>query len=1787
MSLRNSATLRALLALVASAIAATPALAQRTLVDNTTGGRSWNIVTGPHIVAQRFTVGGNVDYTLESVEVRVDNFRGTDAVSVSIYDENGSGAPGSELYSLTNPATVTDAAFNTFAAPANSTLTNGARYFVVVEATAGSFGVQATSNHDQSGIEGWSIRNGRHQRQSGSWRAGINPLRIKVLGNGINSAATGEPEIVGMARVGYVLSANSGTVADANGIPETVRYQWVRVDGEDESDIAGATRRLYTPNPADQGKKVKVKISFTDLDGHAESRTSAAYPADTTIAAPPATQVGGEILLDNSQTASGQVLNFAGLVTRLGQRFKTGTNEAGYVLGSVGIKLASATRADVGVAVELRRGAGGGQHIETLSGPSTVRANQVYVYTPSSGRRLEPETVYSIVLRQTTSGTNIAQWTLRGSQDTDAAASGWSFPGRAQTREVGGSWEDSSSNVTLMTRIKGISPKSAATGAPTISGKALAGETLTADRSAIADENGLPDGDDDYTYQWIRVDGEDESDIADANGTTYVLADADGDKQVKVKVSFTDGRGSTETRTSSLYPADGLIDVPNSAATGSPTVSGTAEVRKTLTVTAGTIADTNGLPGGTFPIGYNLQWVRVDADGTSNALDIEGETSDTYRLGIADQGKRVKVRVSFTDGRGNAESRTSAAYPATGTIVAATFSTSTFSGTCDSSDTDQIWCATLTVGNYYSKFTYRWNNGQYSETFDDTSERERGYRRHGCFSLRGDDDPVAVQDRVRTDMCYGTIDNETFMAGGNSYPVEGVYYIPHANTLRVGFKSEVDLGALAGMTFAIAGVDYPPDASGQRKQIDWRAQLQDDAAWEVGSTFKVALTRPSESGGSGRRREPARATFHNLPNEHDGQNAFELNLRFSSPPQGVKPRDAARILEITNGTVTEATAASKGANPDWEITIEPDGQGDVTVRVPARECTEANAVCIGGQPIRDAAEATVPGPQTPVVGCPAPALTGGATLVWTGQIGIAQWPGREFYGFGHGVRGTLDDRDFTVGTNAYRVDHVTQRGGAAGPLLFSLESALTDDEKRTLTLHACEDGTALRLSDASPPSRHHTYRWNNTGGLDWSGETERTLHLVQDAPALPDPIVATWNGAPQEHDGATEFTVQLNLDPEPAPFSENSIAASIVSIEGGAINRVWRRITDQNHRWGMDVTPSGNEPVILTVNGTTDCAAEHAVCTAQGGMLEDGASVTISGPALLSVADAEVEEGPDAKLVFEVRLSRALNEQVTVRYATSGDSATEGDDYVGTSGTLTFAPNDTTGTIEVTVNDDGHDEGSETMFLTLSNPTPSRVKLGDATATGTITNNDPMPRAWITRFGRTVGSQVVDALTGRLEAGDGSHVTVGGMNLSATGILEEEPHEQRLGLPEWDDRAKLDARTRSMTMEEIVHGTRFHLSSGEDPGGASVSAWGHFVTGGFETEEDGVTLDGDVTTGLLGADARWDRLLAGIMVSRSEGDGSYRLDPEIDQDEGKVESRLTGFYPYLEAKFNERVSAWGLVGFGSGALTLRRESEVLEADLGMRMGAIGLKGQVLDGSGPSGIGLNVKSDAMWVETESDRTEGMVGTKGEVSRLRLILQGERQFEMEGGAAFVPSAELGLRVDDGDAETGAGLEMGAGARYARGAFSIEGQFRALVAHEASGYEEWGASGAIRMNPSASGRGLTLSIAPVWGQAGSQADSLWYARDARDFEPGGEFEARSRIETELGYGIGVPGSRGVVTPYTGLSFGEGERSVRAGTRWSLGDGAVMGLEGTRHQGSDGEPGSSAIEFRTEVRW
>ena len=506
-----------------------------------------------------------------------------------------------------------------------------------------------------------------------------------------------------------------------------------------------------------------------------------------------------------------------------------------------------------------------------------------------------------------------------------------------------------------------------------------------------------------------------------------------------------------------------------------------------------------------------------------------------------------------------------------------------------------------------------------------------------------------------------------------------------------------------------------------------------------------------------------------------------------------------------------------------------------------------------------------------------------------------------------------------------------------------------------------------------------------------------------------------------------------------------------------------------------------------------------------------------------------------------------------------------------------------------TVHDDSHDEGAETMVLTLSNP--SGAVIDDGEAIGTINNTDAMPRAWMVRFGRTVGSQVVDALTQRLDGAGASHVTVAGINL--VGAKGEEPtltDDDPFGLPAWATDAEREADAQELTADDLLLRSAFHLSSGAQGEGAgpAFTAWGRVATGAFEAVEDGVTMDGDVTTGLVGFDAEWERALAGIMFSQSSGDGAYRLDPAKGTDAGTVESSLTGVYPYARIDLNTKVSAWALAGAGSGELTLHQEGgQPMPTDISMRMGAVGVKGQVLDGTGASGLAVNLKSDAMWVGTKSENTDQLAPTEGDVTRLRLILQGDRTFEAGNGTTFTPSAEIGLRQDGGDAETGTGIEIGAGLRYTAGPLTVEGQVRSLVAHEDSDYEEWGMSGAIRVSPSSSGRGLTLAITPAWGRTGSTAERLWSAHDARALGADSEFEADSPIAIDAGYGFGLPGNRGVLTPYAGMTLGDaGNRTMRTGTRWQFNPDTVISVEATR-QASDASEPADELRLRAALRF
>ena len=195
-------------------------------------------------------------------------------------------------------------------------------------------------------------------------------------------------------------------------------------------------------------------------------------------------------------------------------------------------------------------------------------------------------------------------------------------------------------------------PNTPATDAPTISGTARVGETLTADTTGISDGDGL--GNATFAYQWLA----DAAEINGATASTYTLVAADAGKAIKVRVSFTDDAGNIEELTSAATGAVAAAPPPpNTPATGAPTITGTAQVGETLTAGATGISDSDGLGNATFA----YQWL-------ADAAEINGATASTYTLVAADAGKAIKVRVSFTDDAGNDEELTSAV---TGAVAAA------------------------------------------------------------------------------------------------------------------------------------------------------------------------------------------------------------------------------------------------------------------------------------------------------------------------------------------------------------------------------------------------------------------------------------------------------------------------------------------------------------------------------------------------------------------------------------------------------------------------------------------------------------------------------------------------------------------------------------------------------------------------------------------------------------------------------------------------------------------------------------------------------------------------------------------------------------------------------------------------------------------------------------------------------------------------------------------------------------------------------------------------------------
>ena len=696
------------------------------------------------------------------------------------------------------------------------------------------------------------------------------------------------------------------------------------------------------------------------------------------------------------------------------------------------------------------------------------------------------------------------------------------------------------------------------------------------------------------------------------------------------------------------------------------------------------------------------------------------------------------------------------------------------------------------------------------------------------------------------------------------------------------------------------------------------------------------------------------------------------------------------------------------------------------------------------------------------------------------------------------------------------------------------------------------------------------------------------------------PVTASFSNMPAEHNGG-EFTFDLS-------FSENVAAGyarirdHAFSVNGANIKKAQRKTQGSNQNWTVTVDPTGNGGVSITLPETTNCNNAGAICTDDGRKLNHSTSDSVQGPVGISVSDARVEEAAGAVLAFAVTLSRSASSPITINYATADGSATAGADYTAASGILTIESGSSSGSIEVTVLDDSHNDGEETLTLTLSNA--SSGVLTDATATGTIENHDAMPRALIARFGRTAAVHIVEQVEERVNAprrpgfdgrvagreingkmgrefaldflqqlgGQAGYSTPmqgtagqqtrqpgaggsglggtplntpgGGMN-PAMGGLHSRGMEQMHG-----DQAGQYGMGMGFQRDRVLSGSEFALNRATSSGGI-LSFWSRSAQSQFHGRDGAMALNGDVRTTMFGADYSKGRMVTGVSLSHSRGLGNY-----ASVDSGRMTSAVAGLYPWIGYKASERVTVWTVAGYGAGGLLLNPGAgPAIETGLSMAMVAGGGRGQIL-GDG-NGFGLAFKADALWVGTHTKAVDGpggrLAATDAAVNRLRTALEGSHNLTIGNRMALTPSVEVGIRHDGGDAETGTGMDVGAGLVFADAVtgLSVDVRVRRLVVHQADGFAEHGLSISVSYNPTpTTPLGFTARVSPAWGgDAMSGAEALW----GRESMGGMRHESvrgrgGHRLDTEVGYGLPI-GSRFVGTPRAGVRTSEHGRDYRIG--------------------------------------
>ena len=369
------------------------------------------------------------------------------------------------------------------------------------------------------------------------------------------------------------------------------------------------------------------------------------------------------------------------------------------------------------------------------------------------------------------------------------------------------------------------------------------------------------------------------------------------------------------------------------------------------------------------------------------------------------------------------------------------------------------------------------------------------------------------------------------------------------------------------------------------------------------------------------------------------------------------------------------------------------------------------------------------------------------------------------------------------------------------------------------------------------------------------------------------------------------------------------------------------------------------------------------------------------------------------------------------------------------------------------------------------------------------------------------------------------------------------------------------------------------------PSGASqMATWG---AGEYQHlgEPGASALDwsGNMVSAHVGADARVaSDILAGIAASYSTGTFDFTDRTGANPVTGTYGTAMTSVNPYVAWFSGDRGNAaWATGGYGFGDVEVEDAREALRTSPArMLTGAAGGSYQVLE----TGIGgVRVKAEGWAGRVMVDGGERIDSVTLDMQRAKLALEWTQGYRSSGGNEIAIVLEGGMRYDNGDGVNGTSGEVGGGLRYSNAGLGLmaEGRGRLLISAR-EGYEEWGFGGMIQFDPAVRGQGLSIRVAPSYGDAASGVNQLW-DQGVSDAVRGRDMPMRANVNGEVAYG--VAGFQG--TPYGGFYLADGgARAFSSGLRYDLGSGLGLRIEGTRREAVLGGAGHS-VGIRGRLRF